>query len=194
MSRSSGFVGALGVAALLVSVLACSGANMSGVPDGAGAEADGRECKMGSDGAQVCGYHCRLGSNGQIYCADTPDGSCALQADGTFACTQRAQAEPDAPAYDPTEETTGPYEQPTPADTAPQGEAARCCVNNAYWSCPDLASANRCVGEPMQLMSCVQSCGFDSNNCEERCIEAHGPRPGTSGCSREVARDGECPR
>ena len=44
------------------------------------------ECKMGSDGQQYCGYNCKMGSNGRFYCASRPDGQCALNADGTFAC------------------------------------------------------------------------------------------------------------
>jgi hypothetical protein len=44
------------------------------------------ECRMGSDGQQYCGYNCRMGSNGRFYCASRPDGQCALNSDGTFAC------------------------------------------------------------------------------------------------------------
>lgn len=48
------------------------------------------ECKMGSDGQNVCGYDCQMGSNGRVYCADTPDGKCSFNADGTYTCTQLA--------------------------------------------------------------------------------------------------------
>lgn len=185
MMRLRDCMGALAALALVGSVVACSGANMSGVPDGSGGAAE-QECKMGSDGTKVCGYDCRMGSNGRVYCADTPDGSCAMNVDGTFTCTEAAASASPDPA--PEAEPQGDVAQPS------SGEQARCCVNRAYWSCPDLASVNRCVGEPMALMSCMEQCGFDSEGCEERCIEAHGPRPQGSGCSRELARDGECPR
>jgi hypothetical protein len=192
MMRWSDWMAALAALALVGSVVACSGANMSGVPDGSGG-ADGaaeQQCKMGSDGTRVCGYDCKMGSNGRVYCADTPDGSCAMNPDGTFTCTRKAAASADeAP-----EDTAEAAPEDTSAAQTSSGEQARCCVNRAYWSCPDLASVNRCVGEPMSLMSCVQRCGFDSDGCEERCIEAHGPKPDGSGCSRQMARDNECPR
>lgn len=44
------------------------------------------ECKMGSDGMNACGYNCKLGSNGKAYCSSVPNGTCALNADGTFTC------------------------------------------------------------------------------------------------------------
>ncbi len=48
------------------------------------------ECKLQSDGQNVCGYNCETGSNGKVYCADTPDGKCAFNSDGTWTCTQLA--------------------------------------------------------------------------------------------------------
>ena len=44
------------------------------------------ECKMGSDGMNACGYNCKVGSNGKAYCSSVPNGSCALNADGTYTC------------------------------------------------------------------------------------------------------------
>lgn len=44
------------------------------------------ECKMGSNGQQTCGYNCKLGSAGSWYCASTPEGKCALNANGTWTC------------------------------------------------------------------------------------------------------------
>lgn len=44
------------------------------------------KCHLNSNGSQTCGYNCRLGSNGFYYCSTHPQGRCALQSDGTWAC------------------------------------------------------------------------------------------------------------
>jgi len=44
------------------------------------------ECKLGSNGQQTCGYNCQLGSGGSWFCASTPAGKCALNANGTWTC------------------------------------------------------------------------------------------------------------
>jgi hypothetical protein len=56
------------------------------------------ECKMQSNGKNVCGYHCETGSNGRVYCADTPDGKCSLNSDGTYSCTRLADSRTSAGA------------------------------------------------------------------------------------------------
>lgn len=84
-------------ALLLWIALGCS-ATANSAQTGTGAEgttqstasAEEPECKMGSNGQNVCGYHCEMGSNGRVYCADTPDGKCSFNSDGTYTCTQLA--------------------------------------------------------------------------------------------------------
>jgi hypothetical protein len=75
--------------------------------------------------------------------------------------------------------------------TTQNTSSAYCCVNRAFYSCSSAANAAQCLGEPMQLMQCMQSCGMDAN-CEPNCIKKHGPDP--SPCSREMGRDSECKR
>ena len=48
------------------------------------------ECHMGADGRQACGYHCKMGADGVEACANTPDGACAMGADGHVVCSQVA--------------------------------------------------------------------------------------------------------
>jgi hypothetical protein len=45
------------------------------------------ECRMGTDGRNTCGYHCQMGTNGHIYCASSPDGTCAMNTNGTWTCS-----------------------------------------------------------------------------------------------------------
>jgi hypothetical protein len=47
-------------------------------------------CLMGSDGRNACGYNCRIGSDGVSACADTPDGTCSIDAWGHATCTRVA--------------------------------------------------------------------------------------------------------
>lgn len=54
------------------------------------------ECMTGSDGRNVCGYNCKLGSAGQVACADTPEGVCANNADGSVSCSRLASGGPAA--------------------------------------------------------------------------------------------------
>ena len=67
---------------------------------------------------------------------------------------------------------------------------ARCCINGAYYTCDSLQAANQCIGEPMNMMGCMDKCGMSDSSCEESCIQKYGPDP--SSCQRQVAKDGEC--
>ncbi len=46
------------------------------------------ECRMQTNGRNVCGYNCQMGSNGRVACADTPDGVCGMNTDGSVSCSQ----------------------------------------------------------------------------------------------------------
>ena len=45
-------------------------------------------CRLNSDGSRSCGYNCRMGSDGHFECARTPDGVCAMGANGRAYCSQ----------------------------------------------------------------------------------------------------------
>lgn len=45
------------------------------------------ECKLNSDGTNTCGYDCHFGSSGRWFCASSPNGVCAFNADGSWTCT-----------------------------------------------------------------------------------------------------------
>lgn len=80
--------------------------------------------------------------------------------------------------------------QPAAGNAATSTSTIQCCVNKAYYSCPDGAAAARCVGNPGALMNCAMSCG--GGDCQQQCIASHGPKPSGSGCQRDPGRDGDC--
>jgi hypothetical protein len=67
--------------------------------------------------------------------------------------------------------------------------SSTCCVNGSFYSCPGAVEAAQCVGEPFDLMSCIDGCSFDSG-CEDQCIADHGPDP--SSCQRDTSGDASC--
>ncbi|MCB9615581.1 MAG: hypothetical protein H6721_03425 [Sandaracinus sp.] len=67
---------------------------------------------------------------------------------------------------------------------ATPSSSARCCINGAFYECPDAASVDLCVG---RFTRCISGCGL---SCMESCLQSDPPDP--SGCSRTPARDGEC--
>ena len=73
-------------------------------------------------------------------------------------------------------------------DSSDGTQSANCCVNGAYYECPDAGAASVCIGEPMSLMSCLNDCS--SSSCEQSCLDQHGPDP--SQCTRDMSRDGNC--
>jgi hypothetical protein len=77
----------------------------------------------------------------------------------------------------------------TTQKTTTKTSSAHCCVNGAYYTCPSGGAAAQCVGQPMQLMSCVRKCGFKSG-CDQDCARQHGPDP--SACQRNPSKDGQC--
>lgn len=66
--------------------------------------------------------------------------------------------------------------------------SASCCVNGAFYECPNAASATQCLGEPMSLGNCLSACADDP--CTEQCFSQYGPNP--SSCQRAQAKDAEC--
>lgn len=67
------------------------------------------------------------------------------------------------------------------------GEAS-CCVNGAFYLCPDAAAVHKCGGE---TAACMSKCMSSSDmKCPDRCMAEHPPDP--SSCKREPGRDGQC--
>src|SRR5262245_50288114 len=66
-----------------------------------------------------------------------------------------------------------PAAPPAPEAASAPADPIRCCVNKQYFSCPDAPAAAQCVGEPFDLMSCMDQCM--SSDCENTCIEQYGP-------------------
>jgi hypothetical protein len=60
------------------------------------------ECRMGSDGNQACGFHCTSGADGVSVCADSPNGVCAMGANGHVTCSHLGGGAAPAPTR-PTE-------------------------------------------------------------------------------------------
>ena len=88
--------------------------------------------------------------------------------------------------------STGPAGGAAPAaGGAPSGGSsgsASCCVNGAFYACPDLAAVNKCGGE---TAACFSKCmGSSDMKCAERCMAEHPPDP--SSCTRDTSRDGQC--
>ena len=73
---------------------------------------------------------------------------------------------------------------PTQAPGQGGGGSGHCCVNGAFYDCPDPAAVDRCVGA---FTRCLSGCGM---TCVEECMQSSPPDP--SGCRRDSARDGEC--
>ena len=61
---------------------------------------------------------------------------------------------------------------------------AQCCINGAFYACPDAASIDRCAGA---FTRCLAACDF---SCMDACLSSNPPDP--SSCTRTPARDGEC--
>lgn len=189
MNASSTSLPACYIVSLLLTglcALACGGANTNGslTKSYGSGQAPRQTCKMNADGTEVCGYHCLLGSGGGWACADSPEGSCSVATSGEVSCQGDELPEPPAPAASNDEPASSPQSS---------GSDAMCCVNLAYYDCPDAAAATLCLGSPMQLMSCMQECGVGGDgSCEEACSEDHGARPDEAGCERNAALDGQC--
>ncbi len=62
-----------------------------------------------------------------------------------------------------------------------------CCVNDAYYECPNAKEAYDCTGE---FMACMLDCDITDPSCIETCDRDHPIDP--SGCDRAPSRDGEC--
>jgi hypothetical protein len=69
--------------------------------------------------------------------------------------------------------------------------SARCCINGAYYSCPDAAALNQCGGETAACLIGCQSSSA-SSSCEDKCLAEHAPNP--KACTREMSKDSECAR
>ncbi len=86
---------------------------------------------------------------------------------------------------------TGAKERPLAAVATAAGDdtPGHCCVNGAYHLCPNAGAAAQCLGEPMQLSSCLMASGCD-NACSSECLNKYGPDP--SSCQRDPSQDATC--
>lgn len=71
---------------------------------------------------------------------------------------------------------------------ASTGTEYHCCVNRAYYDCPDAGAVARCA--PPELAGCLMNCGMMDASCPEGCLDRYPPDP--SDCSREAPRDSQC--
>ncbi len=103
-----------------------------------------------------------------------------------FAPVQAAPAAPVVLVPVPRPRASAPLPAGPPAGPAPSS-AQHCCVNGAFYSCPDGVAVARCA--PPQLASCLMGCGMDGN-CPEQCLSSYPPDP--SSCTRVPGNDGQC--
>ncbi|MCU0657696.1 MAG: hypothetical protein MUF64_21275 [Polyangiaceae bacterium] len=83
-----------------------------------------------------------------------------------------------------------------PADAKPANQSGGggntwCCVNKQFNECETAERAVKCIGNPMQLISCNDKCGM-SQDCTLKCIADHGPSADRGPCKRDRSRDKEC--
>ena len=73
-------------------------------------------------------------------------------------------------------------------DRAAKSTEYHCCVNRAYYDCPDPAAVARCA--PPELAGCLMNCGVMDASCPEDCLSRYPVDP--SDCSRDSSRDTRC--
>jgi sulfur relay (sulfurtransferase) complex TusBCD TusD component (DsrE family) len=66
------------------------------------------------------------------------------------------------------------------------GEAT-CCINGAFYECPDADAVYQCSGA---FMACMSACDFTDPSCADRCLRSHPFDP--SRCQRTPSRDATC--
>lgn len=71
-----------------------------------------------------------------------------------------------------------------PAPSSAPAASATCCLNGAFYACPDASAVDRCAGA---FTRCLMACDF---TCTDTCMSESPPDP--SSCRRDPARDGEC--
>jgi hypothetical protein len=105
-----------------------------------------------------------------------------------------AKSSQPAPALTQSSQTPSPSAEPSSVSSPPASSAAepaseiRCCVNGAYYACPDAAALDRCGGA---FSRCVMGCMSSSDmRCEDRCFQSSPPDP--SVCRRDSSRDSTC--
>lgn len=74
-----------------------------------------------------------------------------------------------------------------PSMSSQGSSAASCCVNGAYYDCPNADAVYECSGA---FMSCMMSCGLMDMDCPEQCMSSHPMDP--SSCSRNGSQDNTC--
>ncbi|NOY93931.1 MAG: hypothetical protein GXP55_22335 [Deltaproteobacteria bacterium] len=77
-----------------------------------------------------------------------------------------------------------PSASSSPARPAQASASAQCCVNGAFYACPNAGAVDQCVG---RFTRCISGCGLE---CIEQCMSTDPPDP--SACTRDASRDGEC--
>ncbi len=74
------------------------------------------------------------------------------------------------------------------AERAEKAVEYHCCVNRAYYDCPDAGAVARCA--PPELAGCLMNCGLMDASCPEGCLSRYPVDP--SDCSRDPSRDTNC--
>lgn len=62
-----------------------------------------------------------------------------------------------------------------------------CCINNAYYDCPNADAVYTCSGA---FMACMMDCGMMDMDCPQKCDQTHPLDP--SKCSRNSSKDNTC--
>ena len=74
------------------------------------------------------------------------------------------------------------------SSTPAQPEPTTCCINGAFFDCPDTDAGMRCSGN---TSACVSKCFLSSDmDCPARCLEQYPPDP--SRCTRNPSQDTSC--
>ena len=110
------------------------------------------------------------------------------------ACADGANsfpAPPPTPLGGP--QTSGPT--PSAGGSPSANSTFSCCINGAFYTCPDSAAADQCAGAG-GLDACLAECGmgpdsFPDFGCEEACFNGVGD-PDPSACARDESKDGTC--
>ncbi|TNF37268.1 MAG: hypothetical protein EP329_03620 [Deltaproteobacteria bacterium] len=105
-----------------------------------------------------------------------------------------AKAEPAAPVVEKTGEEAVSEVPTNPIkvlaeSSGDDGSNATCCVNGAFYACPNAAAATQCLGQPFDLANCLGEC-TGADGCEEECARKYGPDP--SSCQRDATADASC--
>ena len=96
-------------------------------------------------------------------------------------------------------DTQSPSDTPDdgPSDGPSTSTTLECCINGAFYACPDTATLEQCGGITFDLIACLDACSLDDWACEDACfmadLNSH-VDPDPSACTRDESRDFSCVR